>query len=161
MKIVELPPLIWTNYQIEPKKIKATNTGHTLIISAKWHVERPYLRGGPLIGKYVFSQLHFHWGRTCMEGSEHTVDGTQMPMEMHVVHFKTSYLTQESALREKDGVVLVAYLFKLQATDNPLLTTVLKALESCREPHTSTKLPSKPISELMKYFDSDYCVYWS
>lgn len=29
MKIVELPPLIWTNYQIEPKKIKATNTGHT------------------------------------------------------------------------------------------------------------------------------------
>lgn len=83
-----------------------------------------------------------------------------MPMEMHVVHFKTSYLTQESALREKDGVVLVAYLFKLQATDNPLLTTVLKALESCREPHTSTKLPSKPISELMKYFDSDYCVYW-
>lgn len=72
-----------------------------------------------------------------MEGSEHTIDGTQSvelinsknnfilhyiisfrhPMEMHVVYFKSCYLTQEAALREKDGVVIVAYICKVIKTN--------------------------------------------
>lgn len=84
-----------------------------VILSAKWHQERPYLSGGPLLGNYVFSQLHFHWGSNDMEGSEHTIDGGQQPFEMHVVHFKSCYLTQEAALKEKDGIAVLAYFFKV------------------------------------------------
>ena len=38
---------------------------------------------------------------------------------MHVAHFKTEYSTQECALQEKDGMVVVVYLFKVskQTTD--------------------------------------------
>lgn len=35
------------------------------------------------------------------------------PIEMHVVHFKSCYLTQEAALREHDGVVILVYFFKV------------------------------------------------
>lgn len=49
-----------------------------------------------------------------MEGSEHTVDGGQQPLEMHVVHFKSCYLTQEAALKEKDGIVVLAYFFRVR-----------------------------------------------
>ncbi|PSN55731.1 hypothetical protein C0J52_04801 [Blattella germanica] len=34
-------------------------------------------------------------------------------MEMHVVHFKSSYRTQESALKEKDGMITMVYFFKI------------------------------------------------
>lgn len=32
---------------------------------------------------------------------------------MHVVHFKSSYLSQEAALYEKDGVTVVVYILKV------------------------------------------------
>lgn len=47
-----------------------------MILSAKWQTERPYVVGGPLLGKYAFSQLHFHWGENEMTGSEHYADGS-------------------------------------------------------------------------------------
>lgn len=84
-----------------------------VILSAKWHQERPFLSGGPFVGKYVFSQLHFHWGKNNMEGSEHTIDGAQQPLEMHVVHFRSRYLTQEAALKEDDGIAVLVYFFKV------------------------------------------------
>lgn len=82
-------------------------------MSAKWHQERPYITRGPFLAYYVFSQLHFHWGRNDLEGSEHTIDGSQLPLEMHVVHFNSLYLTQEDALKEKDGVAVLVYFFKV------------------------------------------------
>lgn len=35
------------------------------------------------------------------------------PLEMHVVHFKSSYLSQEAALYEKDGVAVLVYILKV------------------------------------------------
>lgn len=84
-----------------------------VILSAKWHCVRPYITGGSLDGKYVFSQIHFHWGKSATEGSEHTIDNNQMPLEMHAIHFKASYLNQAEALRHSDGVICVAYLFQV------------------------------------------------
>lgn len=85
-----------------------------MILSAKWFQERPFLTGGPFLGNYVFSQLHFHWGADNMEGSEHAIDGGKLPLEMHVVHFKSIYLTQEAALKYQDGVSVVVYFFKVK-----------------------------------------------
>ncbi|XP_067205284.1 carbonic anhydrase 7-like isoform X2 [Linepithema humile] len=112
MKVVKLNPLQWFNYNVMPKKLKLTNTGHTVILSTKSHAERPYLCGGPFAGNYVFSQIHFHWGKTDMSGSEHYVDGGSMPMELHAVHYKSNYETQEAAFRENGGVVILVYLFQ-------------------------------------------------
>lgn len=46
-----------------------------MILSGKWNGPRPFLRNGPLLGDYIFSQMHFHWGPLEEGGSEHTFDG--------------------------------------------------------------------------------------
>lgn len=37
--------------------------------------------------EWTLAQIHFHWGADDSEGSEHTVDGEAMPLEMHLVHW--------------------------------------------------------------------------
>lgn len=86
-----------------------------MLLSAIYQQEMPYLEGGPLLAKYEFSQIHFHWGPNPMEGSEHTVDGSHLPLEMHVIHYKKCYLTHELALNEKDGIVTLVYFFKVHS----------------------------------------------
>jgi hypothetical protein len=34
-------------------------------------------------------------------------------MEMHLVHFKKSYGSQEEALKHEDGLAVVSFLFKV------------------------------------------------
>ncbi|RVE51992.1 hypothetical protein evm_003270 [Chilo suppressalis] len=36
---------------------------------------KPTLRGGPLIGEYIFEQMHFHWSVDDFTGCEHVLDG--------------------------------------------------------------------------------------
>nr|XP_023011991.1 carbonic anhydrase 3-like [Leptinotarsa decemlineata] len=159
-KEIELPPLEWINFEIPPKKIKITNTGQTIIFSAKWGQERPYLASGPFLGKYVFSNWHLHWGANDMEGSEHSVDGTSYPAEMHVVTFKSCYLTQEAALKEQDGCATLVYLFKLQDAPNPAFQTIVDALLDVPKAGTSKKIEPSIITNLVKKFTSDYFMYW-
>ena len=52
---------------------KVSLTGQTLTLS-----------GGDLPEDYIFAQLHFHWGTTDSEGSEHTVDGHEYPLEVRI-----------------------------------------------------------------------------
>ncbi|XP_060524448.1 carbonic anhydrase 2-like [Cylas formicarius] len=156
---LDLPPLKWENFGIPPRKMKVTNTGHTVILSAKWGQERPYLTDGPLVGKYVFSQLHLHWGTNDMEGSEHTVDGGHLPGEMHVVTFKSCYLTQESALKEKDGIVILVYMLKLQEKPNVVFQRLVEALKDVTQAHTSKKIEPFALSYLVREFVVDYFTY--
>ncbi|XP_034944058.1 putative carbonic anhydrase 5 [Chelonus insularis] len=75
MTIINLEPLIWHNYDKSPEKLKAMNTGRTIIVNGKWQENHhPLLTGGPLSNNYIFSQFHFHWGPNEMVGSEHYVD---------------------------------------------------------------------------------------
>ena len=36
--------------------------------------------------KFLLWQFHFHWGKDDTQGSEHTVNGREFPMEVHFVH---------------------------------------------------------------------------
>lgn len=37
----------------------------------------PFISGGGLSGRYDFAQLHFHWGKDELRGSEHLIGGQQ------------------------------------------------------------------------------------
>jgi len=37
-----------------------------------------------------------------------------MPMELHAVHFKSDYETQEIALRKEDGITILVYFFQVR-----------------------------------------------
>ncbi len=41
---------------------------------------------------YILAQAHFHWGQDIRHGgSEHTINGRHVPMEMHLVHYSANY----------------------------------------------------------------------
>ena len=56
------------------------------------------------------SKVHFHWGSAKGQGSEHTIEGKQHDLEMHMVHTNTAYETEEAA-NYKDGYLVVGVLF--------------------------------------------------
>ncbi|XP_031771295.1 carbonic anhydrase 2-like [Apis florea] len=122
MKVIDLEPFEWPGIDVTPRKLKITNTGFTVILSAKWQQGSPYLCKGPLEGNYVFAQVHFHWGENEMRGSEHFVDGASMPMELHVVHYKEEYETLDLALRRPNGVTIIVYFCKVTYSYTYMLT---------------------------------------
>ncbi|KAI8424554.1 hypothetical protein MSG28_003011 [Choristoneura fumiferana] len=50
------------------------NTGQTAYFTLDT-ANRPRLSGGPLIGEYIFEQMHFHWSVDDFTGCEHVLDG--------------------------------------------------------------------------------------
>ncbi|XP_075972060.1 carbonic anhydrase 3-like [Anticarsia gemmatalis] len=154
------PDLKWYNFDVYPHKIKLTNTGYTVLLGAKWRTERPYLEGGPFLGKHVLSQIHFHWGSNMMEGSDHTVDKRKYPGEMQVTFFRSEYLTQEEAFKHADGVVMVCYLIKYGVNPDDRLSWVLDGFPRIKEAQTHTRIGPYPMSRLLPMFFEDYFLYW-
>mmetsp|Transcript_50143 Transcript_50143/g.79866 ORF Transcript_50143/g.79866 Transcript_50143/m.79866 type:complete len:407 (-) Transcript_50143:244-1464(-) len=50
--------------------------------------------------EYCFDSLHFHWGRTDDQGSEHTINGKAYPLEVHLVHYSCDYRMASAALKD-------------------------------------------------------------
>jgi len=76
---------------------------------------------GEVIGDQVYQvlQLHFHWGSTSLQGSEHTINGQSFPLELHVVHINTKYLNRtEEALKASDGLLVLGFLFYIPSSDS-------------------------------------------
>uniref|UniRef100_A0A182PIB1 Alpha-carbonic anhydrase domain-containing protein n=1 Tax=Anopheles epiroticus TaxID=199890 RepID=A0A182PIB1_9DIPT len=158
---LELEPLRWTGYESLPASVKLTNTGETVILSARWDGDTcPSLEGGPLAGRYRFSQLHFHWGRTALDGSEHTIDGYRLPLELHVIHFADRYADQDAAQTEPGGVLCLVYLFNLKSNPSRFLEPVVRGLERVLLPEAHTKLEPFPLIELFHAFTDEYFLYW-
>ncbi|PSN30391.1 hypothetical protein C0J52_27677 [Blattella germanica] len=95
---------------------KLENTGHTVRITIKG--TQPLLTGGPLKSDYTFHEVHFHWGKSNREGSEHTKRGSQYPMEAHVVHYKTKYDSFSKASEKKDGLAIIGIFFDISTSNN-------------------------------------------
>lgn len=60
------------------------------------------IAGAGLHHKYIFAQLHFHWGDRDEVGSEHTLHGHRYPLEIHLVHYNSKYENVTQALYSKD-----------------------------------------------------------
>ncbi|XP_058829536.1 carbonic anhydrase 1-like [Topomyia yanbarensis] len=158
---LELPALEWQNYELLPVKIKLTNTGDTVILTAKYaDDEHPSIKGGSLDGRYVFAQIHFHWGNTAAEGSLHTIDGAPLPLEMHVVHFNSQYEALDEALKHVGGVLCLVYFFALKSSPNTFLDPVLSNLKDVAFPDVVIKLTPFPVVNLFHIFTNDYFLYW-
>ena len=76
------------------------------------------LSGGPLTDTYKILQFHFHWGSTsdtgteATPGSEHTYDGKQYLMEMHIVHVNNKFKENHEYLNHDDGLAVTGFMFK-------------------------------------------------
>ncbi|KAL8569891.1 hypothetical protein ACOMHN_038583 [Nucella lapillus] len=75
------------------------------------------ISGGSLSQDYVLDQFHFHWGSDDAKGSEHTVDGIQSPMEMHIVHHIKGFPLAQAA-QQPFGLAVLAFFFQVRSQDN-------------------------------------------
>lgn len=56
---------------------------------------------------YTFDQMHFHWNRKDNVGSEHSMNSTHYPIEVHLVHFSQRYSSfKAAAVQSKDPKAL-------------------------------------------------------
>lgn len=79
--------------------------------------------GGPLgQDKYVFEQLHFHWGENDSEGSEDRINNHSFAMELHAVFYKKSYGSMGAAVHNPDGLAVLAYFFEVKNPDDEIST---------------------------------------
>ena len=78
------------------------------------------MSGGGLPHEYKLSQLHFHWGQTNSEGSEHRLGDNSFPMELHLVHYKAVHSDIKEAIQEgaNDSLAVLALFFQVLRTRN-------------------------------------------
>ncbi|NXI60214.1 CAH15 anhydrase, partial [Chloroceryle aenea] len=101
--------------QAPPGKWRLTNDGHTVMLSLASELasEHITISGGGLPGRYRALQLHFHWGSPAGNGSEHTLDGHQLPMELHIVHMNIKYRTLAEAKGHPNGLAVLGFFFQV------------------------------------------------
>ncbi|CAG08972.1 unnamed protein product [Tetraodon nigroviridis] len=131
-----LSPFQLTGYQdiIDGRLI---NNGHTVQLDLP---DRIKLRGGDLPATYKALQLHLHWGRDGGPGSEHTIDGEQYPMEMHIVHIKENHPNISEAVKDRTGVAVLGFLFQESSSANEKFNPLITALKNITQPTNSTTL---------------------
>jgi len=110
------------------------NNGHTVQLD----VATPgtgvgVLSGADLPEDYQILQLHFHWGKTDARGSEHTLNGVEYPLELHIVHVKSSlYNDVTTALNTGDGLAVTGFFFEVDSTgaENAALKPLTDAIQN-------------------------------
>jgi len=148
-----LPPLAFSNYNLEPQKAVLINNGHSAKMSTEptRPSETPLMYGGGLPHSYKFAQTHFHWGSDSSKGSEHTVGGKSYPMEMHLVHFKSSHATIVDALKEgaHDSLAVLGIFFEETEERNPAIDMILPYMSKMKNAHDQVEINAFPISSLL------------
>lgn len=108
------------------------NTGRVLRWFATGTV-KPTITGGPLgTNTYGLSHIDFHFGSVSTQGSEHTIDGNQSPMEMEMVFFDSAFSDHTAALASTnpDALATISQLFSVGTTTNNGLTPILNEITS-------------------------------
>ncbi|NWX00873.1 CAH15 anhydrase, partial [Caloenas nicobarica] len=130
--------------QAPPGKWRLTNDGHTVMLSLESESvpEHITISSGGLPGRYRALQLHFHWGSPAGNGSEHTLDGHQLPMELHIVHINVKYRTLAEAKGHPNGLAVLGFFFQVSKTPNTNYNTIVAGLRNVSRAGDSVDLAS-------------------
>ncbi|XP_011201657.2 carbonic anhydrase 7 [Bactrocera dorsalis] len=139
------PPLIAEHFGSQPISAEILNNGHTVVVRLEYAEERPTVWGGPLVGEFVFEQLHFHWGDNDTFGSEDRINNVSFPAELHMVFRNIKYPTFEEAAAKSNGVAVLAYFYKITRKDNPEYDEFTELLEHVVKPGTVAKFSNPPL----------------
>ncbi|XP_018804166.1 PREDICTED: carbonic anhydrase-like [Bactrocera latifrons] len=139
------PPLIPDNFGSQTIGAEILNNGHTVVVRLEYAGERPTVSGGPLVGKFVFEQLHFHWGDNDTFGSEDRINNVSFPAELHMVFRNTKYPNFEEAAAKSNGVAVLAYFYKITRKNNFQYDEFTELLEHVVKPGTVAKFSNPPL----------------
>ncbi|XP_042355441.1 carbonic anhydrase 4a [Plectropomus leopardus] len=145
LKDERLTPFKFDNYQqIFRGTIK--NNGHSVQVGVP-HLST--ISDGGLQTAYKAVQFHLHWGNNGGPGSEHTIDGEQFPMELHIVHMKHHYTDLTTALSDPEGVAVLGFFYEKSNSANKKYDPVINALRSIKTTNANTSLPSISLAQLI------------
>jgi carbonic anhydrase len=116
------PTLEFVNHDRLVARTYLVNNGHVVQGAAENENADVLVRGGPLDTDYKWIQFHFH------TPGEHTVDGKSFPMELHLVYANTRYKDVPEASTHPDGLLTVAILFEVAASENRSLRPIVKGV---------------------------------
>ncbi|XP_005986883.1 carbonic anhydrase 4a [Latimeria chalumnae] len=111
------------------QKLNIKNNGHSVQVTLPFELK---IRDGGLKDTYKAVQFHLHWGSSVQLGSEHTIDGEQYPMELHIVHMKEKYSSLAEALKDKTGVAVLGFMYAESSKENPTYENLINALEEVK-----------------------------
>lgn len=122
-----------------------TNTGHSVLFTPTSQVLPKIAVGNQ---NYKVCQVHFHWGSTSVQGSEHTVNGRLYSGEVHIVSIQENYSCKDiESFQTRGNVVVVGvFLNSVYSTRNPLWEVL------CPVPiryHKSTTVTGFQLSSLL------------
>ncbi|KAF4073024.1 hypothetical protein AMELA_G00254130 [Ameiurus melas] len=141
----KLTPLRFGGYQdVFTSTLK--NNGHSVKVNVP-HLAN--VSGGNLRGTYKAIQFHFHWGEEGGPGSEHTIDGEQYPMEMHIVHMRQDFKSLEEALKDPTGVAVLGFFYEESRSANRKYDKLIQALRKVEHPEANTMLEDISLSNLI------------
>ncbi|KAK2163399.1 hypothetical protein LSH36_80g04009 [Paralvinella palmiformis] len=140
------------------RKLEVQNNGHTVNIGIEHEV---FISGGDLPTKgYRLVGIHFHWGSTKKQGSEHTINSNRYPLEMHMVSYDSErYPDVKDAIFGENSIAVLGTIFQISDEDNPALTPLLTSMRTIDEPGTSITIGSFPIANLLPKHTDKYFRY--
>ncbi|KAJ8257053.1 hypothetical protein COCON_G00192050 [Conger conger] len=122
------------------------NTGHSVQVGLP---HSPRISGGLLETSYKAIELHLHWGKNGGPGSEHTIDGEQYPMEMHIVHMKQNYNSLAEALQDPAGFAVLGFFYETSPSVNKKYEPIIRSLEKIKQPGSNTSLSDLSLDSLI------------
>ncbi|XP_036436397.1 carbonic anhydrase 4a [Colossoma macropomum] len=140
-----LTPLEFSGYQ-EAFSAILKNNGHSVSVSVP-HMAT--VSGGDLRATYKAVQFHFHWGEDGGPGSEHTIDGEQYPMELHIVHMRQDYSSLSDALRDPSGVAVLGFFYEESRSSNRKYNEFIEALNKVEHTNDNTTIRGISLSNLI------------
>ncbi|XP_035034654.1 carbonic anhydrase 4a [Hippoglossus stenolepis] len=145
LKDDRLTPFQFNNYQ-QTFRGTLKNNGHSVQVGVP-HIST--ISGGHLPTIYKAVQFHLHWGHNGGPGSEHTIDGEQYPMELHIVHMKHHYTDLTTALSDPEGVAVLGFFYERSNSGNRKYDPVINALRSITTTNDNTTLSSISLTQLI------------
>ncbi|KAL4706895.1 hypothetical protein ACJJTC_012354 [Scirpophaga incertulas] len=140
-----LEPLRFQGYWDNAVNGILLNTGQTAYYTFETDT-KPTVCGGPLIGDYIFEQMHFHWSVDDFTGCEHVLNGHGYAAECHFVHYNSKYQSMEAAVGHPDGLAVVGFLLQSVTAHNPRFDKLIEGLEGIKKMENSVTVPSASLA---------------
>ncbi|XP_051534747.1 carbonic anhydrase 4-like [Myxocyprinus asiaticus] len=140
-----LTPVQFTGYQQSFSGI-IKNSGHTVQVDLP---NTAVITGASLGTAYKAQQLHLHWGKNGGPGSEHTIDGEQYPMELHIVHIKETYNSLQEAVGDPSGVAVLGFFYEESKSANKKYESIINSLINIKLPGTNATLETMSLDMLI------------
>ncbi|XP_046363888.1 alpha carbonic anhydrase 2-like isoform X2 [Haliotis rufescens] len=126
-----------------PGTLKNNGQGATLSFSSEDLVTNnfPYTNGDD----FALISMHFH------EPSEHHINGTFRPAELHLVHYNRKYGTIQEAVHRHDGLAVIGIILEQDnVSTNAALNTLIDGIGQLGSPQSKVNVTIDPRELLLQ-----------